>query len=442
LSELRAEIVYHERVIRIPLPNSETLEVHGERSKENLKCLVSMKADEKKLEDILIGRDFPKVFLGDLMRLPPLRQTKFRIHLIPEATPIAKDSYRLAPFEMQELSNQLQELQDKGFIHPKHSPWGEPALFVKKKNGSFRLRYFSKIDLRLGYHQLRSSIKEKLLATQNEETKEENVPEEMLRSLDQQMKKKGDRDLYFMDRIWVHLIGDKTTNKVVLRKERLKAARDCQKSYLDNRRKPLEFKVGDQVLLKVSPWKGVVHFRKKAKLALRYVGPFEILKRIGLVAYRLRLPQEFNSIHDTFHVLNLKACLADANLHVPLKEIKVDKTLCFVEEPVEIIDHEVKKLKPSRILIVKLRWNFKRGPEKVRLPHIGYIVRLEGYAYPILVVFLDHREVRLPHIGYIVGSEGYAYLILVALLDRREYPKEEPIEEEPLEEPKEEGCLE
>ncbi|GJV43027.1 putative reverse transcriptase domain-containing protein [Tanacetum coccineum] len=82
-----------------------------------------------------------------------------------------------------------------------------------------------------------------------------------------------------------------TTDKVVLIKERLKAARDCQKSYADNRRKPLEFEVGDQVLLKVSPWKGVVRFGKKGKLAPRYVGPFEIIERIGPVAYRLRLPQ-------------------------------------------------------------------------------------------------------------------------------------------------------
>ncbi|GKA78202.1 putative reverse transcriptase domain-containing protein [Tanacetum coccineum] len=144
-----------------------------------------------------------------------------------------------------------------------------------------------------------------------------------------------------------------TTNKVVLIKERLKAARDRQKSYADNRRKPLEFEVGDRVLLKVSPWKGAVWFGKKGKLAPRYVGPFEILERLGPVAYRLRLPQELNSVHDTFYVSNLEKCLTDANLHVPLKEIRVEKTLRFVEEPEEIMDREVKKLKRSRILIIK-----------------------------------------------------------------------------------------
>ncbi|GJW16108.1 reverse transcriptase domain-containing protein [Tanacetum coccineum] len=133
--------------------------------------------------------------------------------------------------------------------------------------------------------------------------------------------------------------------------------------YVDKRRKPLEFEVGDQVLLKVSPWKGVVGFGKKGKLAPRYVGPFEILERIGLIAYRLRLPKELSSVHDTFHVSNLKKCLADANLHVPLDKIKVDKTLRFVEEPVEIMEREIKKLKRRNIALVKVRRNSKRGPE-------------------------------------------------------------------------------
>nr|GEX73306.1 putative reverse transcriptase domain-containing protein [Tanacetum cinerariifolium] len=101
----------------------------------------------------------------------------------------------------------------------------------------------------------------------------------------------------------------------------------------------------------------------KGKLEPRYVGSFKILERIGPVAYRLRLPEELSGVHDMFHVSNLKKCLADTSLHVPLDEIKVDKTLRFVEEPVEIMDHEVKRLKRSRISLVKVRWNFKRGPK-------------------------------------------------------------------------------
>ncbi|GJW18834.1 hypothetical protein Tco_0026270 [Tanacetum coccineum] len=154
-----------------------------------------------------------------------------------------------------------------------------------------------------------------------------------------------------------------TTDKVVVIKEKLQATRDRQKSYADNRRKPLEFEVGDRVLLKVSPWKGVIRFGKRGKLAPRYVGPFEILERIGPVAYRLRLPKELSGVHDIFHVSNLKKCLADASLHVPLDEIKVDKTLRFIEELVEIMDRKVKSLKRSRILLKKVRWNSKRDPE-------------------------------------------------------------------------------
>ncbi|GKA21997.1 hypothetical protein Tco_0707959 [Tanacetum coccineum] len=90
---------------------------------------------------------------------------------------------------------------------------------------------------------------------------------------------------------------------------------------------------------------------------------FEFLERIGLVAYRLSLPEELNSVHDSFHVSNLKKCLADANLHVSLDEIKVDKTLRFVEEPIEIMDREIKKLKRRKIALVKVWWNSKRGPE-------------------------------------------------------------------------------
>nr|GEV62487.1 putative reverse transcriptase domain-containing protein [Tanacetum cinerariifolium] len=120
----------------------------------------------------------------------------------------------------------------------------------------------------------------------------------------------------------------------------------------------LVLKITDNVvLLKVSLWKGVVSFEKNGKLAPRDAGPYDILERIGLIAYRLRLPEELNSVHHTFHVLNLKKCLTDANLHVPLDEIKVDKTLCFVEEPVEIMDREIKKLKRRKIALVKVRWN-------------------------------------------------------------------------------------
>ncbi|GKB52835.1 putative reverse transcriptase domain-containing protein [Tanacetum coccineum] len=154
-----------------------------------------------------------------------------------------------------------------------------------------------------------------------------------------------------------------TTEKIVQIKNRLLTARSRQKSYADVRRKPMEFSVGDIVMLKVSPFKGVIHFGKRGKLSPRYIGPFKIIERIGPVAYKLELPEKLRGIHNTFHVSNLKRCLADENLIIPLEEIQLDDKLHFIEESFEIMDREVNQLKQSCIHIVKVRWNSRRGPE-------------------------------------------------------------------------------
>nr|GFA12063.1 putative reverse transcriptase domain-containing protein [Tanacetum cinerariifolium] len=118
---------------------------------------------------------------------------------------------------------------------------------------------------------------------------------------------------------------------------------------------------GDKVMLKVSPWKGVIRFGKRGKLNPRYTGPFKILAKVGTVAYRLELPKQLSRVHSTFHVSKLKKCMADEPLAIPLHEIQVNDN--FIEEPVEIMDREVKRLKQSCISIVKVRWNYKRGSE-------------------------------------------------------------------------------
>ncbi|GJV09356.1 putative reverse transcriptase domain-containing protein [Tanacetum coccineum] len=131
------------------------------------------------------------------------------------------------------------------------------------------------------------------------------------------------------------LYGRKCRSPIVQIRQRLQAAKDRQRSYANVRRRPLEFQVGDRVMLKV----------------------------VGPVAYTLKLPEELNNIHSTFHVSNLKKCLSDESLIIPMKELRLDDKLNFVEEPIEIMDREVKQLKRSRIPIVKVRWNSKRGPE-------------------------------------------------------------------------------
>ncbi|GKA18091.1 putative reverse transcriptase domain-containing protein [Tanacetum coccineum] len=164
-----------------------------------------------------------------------------------------------------------------------------------------------------------------------------------------------------------------TTEKIVPIKQRIQAPHDRQKSYADVRRKPLEFQVGDRFMLKISPWKGVIRFGKRGKLNPRYIGPFKVLAKVGTIAYRLELPQQLSRVHSIFHISNLKKCLSNEPLAISLDEIHIDDKLHFVEEPVEIMDREVKQLKQSRILIIKVRWNSRRGPEFTVLSSHGNV---------------------------------------------------------------------
>ncbi|GKD43931.1 putative reverse transcriptase domain-containing protein, partial [Tanacetum coccineum] len=185
----------------------------------------------------------------------------------------------------------------------------------------------------------------------------------------------SDRDSKFTSHFWKLLIkaldaqltGSKivheTIEKIIQIKKHIQAPRDRHKSYSDRIRKPLEFEVGDKDMLKVSPWKGVISFGKWGKLNPHYIGPFKVLDKVGTVVYRLELLEKLSRVHSTFHISNLKKCFSDEPLAIPFDEIQIDDKLNFIEEPVKIMDREVKRLNQSRISIVKVHWNLRRGPE-------------------------------------------------------------------------------
>ena len=147
-----------------------------------------------------------------------------------------------------------------------------------------------------------------------------------------------------------------TTDKVKVIRERIKQAQDRQKSYADNRRRDLEFEVGDYVFLRVSPWKGVMRFGKKGKLSPRYIGPYEIIKRIGSTAYQLVLPLELAQLHNVFHVSMLKKYISDPSHVLTGQSIELKEDLSYVEEPVQILDRKDQVLRTKTIPLVKVLW--------------------------------------------------------------------------------------
>nr|GEW70859.1 putative reverse transcriptase domain-containing protein [Tanacetum cinerariifolium] len=387
------------------------------------------------------------VFPEDLPGLPPARPVEFQIDLIPRAAPIARAPYRLALSEMKELSEQLQELSDKGFIRPSSSPWGAPVLFVKKKDGSFRMyidyqelnqltvknRYplpriddlfdqlqgssiYSKIDLRSGYHQLRvreQDILKTVFRTRYGHYEFQvmpfgltNAPAVFMELMNDcasptWIKREGDclclstiKTLEDMLRACVIDFGKGWVKHLPLAEfsynnsyhASIKAA-PYEALYGRRCRSPVSWaEVGEAQLTSpkliqetTEKIKGVVRFYKRGMLNPRYVGPFKLLAKVKKVAYRLELPQELSRVHHTFHVSNLKKCYADEPLVMPLEGIHVDDKLQFMEEPVEIMKREIKRLKRSRIPLVKVRWNSRRGHEftweredsfKKKYPHI------------------------------------------------------------------------
>ncbi|GJT10115.1 putative reverse transcriptase domain-containing protein, partial [Tanacetum coccineum] len=430
LAKYHVIIDYAEKIVLIPCAN-ETLIIHGDRSNQGngtrlniISCTkthkyllkghhvflahvttkeIEDKSGEKRLEDVPIVRDFPEVFPEDLSGLPPTRQVEFQIDLVPGAAPVARAPYRLAPSEMKELSEQLQELSDKGFIRPSSSPWGAPVLFVKKKDGSFRMcidyrelnkltmknRYplpriddlfdqlqgssvYSKIDLRSGYHQLR--------------VREEDILKTAFRT------RYGHYEFQVMPFGLTNAPANKKEHEEHLKIPKVQFLGhviDCQGIHVDlakiesikdwaSPKTPTEIRqflglagyyrrfIEGAPILALS--QGAENFIVYCDALHKGLGAVlmqneKVLEKVGSVAYKLKLPQELSRVHNTFHVSNLKKCYFDEPLAVPLEGLPVDDKLRIVEELVEIMDREVKRLKQSRIPIVKVRWNSRRGPE-------------------------------------------------------------------------------
>ena len=147
-----------------------------------------------------------------------------------------------------------------------------------------------------------------------------------------------------------------TCDKIKVIRDRLKIAQDRQKSYADNRRRDLEFEIGDMVFLRISPWKGVLRFGKRGKLSPRYIGPYRIVERIGEVAYRFELPSDLDRIHDVFHVSMLRKYIPDPSHVLTEQPLEIQKNLTYEEEPVQILDRREQVLRNKTILLVKVLW--------------------------------------------------------------------------------------
>ncbi|GKB74394.1 putative reverse transcriptase domain-containing protein [Tanacetum coccineum] len=485
------------------------------------------KSEKKRLEDVSIVQNFPEVLLEDLLGHPLTRQVEFQIDLIPSATPIAWAPYRLSPSEMKELSDQLKELSDKGFIRrirtikelfaapilalpegrkdfiaycdasikglgtvlmqrEKVIAYASRQLKIHEKNYTTHdlelravvfalkiwrhylyrtkctvftdhknlqhilnqkelnmrqcrwLELLSDYDCEIRYHPGKAnvvadalSMNELIKPLRTEARKPENIENEDVGGMlienskdpkklrTEKLEPRADGTLCLNGRSWLPCYGDLRTvimheshkSKYSIHPGSDKMYQDMKKLYwwpnmkagiatyvskcltcAKVKAEPKAIRETDPMeklarmymkevvtrhgilvsiicdrdlrfMLKVLPWKGVVRFGKRGKLNPRYVGPFKVLEKVGEVAYKLELPEELSRVHNTFHVSNLKKCYADEPLAVPLDGLHFDDKLQFVEEPVEIMDREVKRLKRSRIPLVKVRWNSRRGPE-------------------------------------------------------------------------------
>ncbi|GKC41899.1 putative reverse transcriptase domain-containing protein [Tanacetum coccineum] len=329
------------------------------------KCLTcaKVKAKHQRPSGLLVQPDIPewmweKITIDFITKLPKMAAGFDSIWVIIDR--LTKSAHFLLMRET-DSTKKLTRLYMKEIV-ARH---GIPVSIISDRDSHFTSRVWQSLHKALGTQLNLSTAYH--LQTDGQSERTIQTVEDMLRACMIDFRNGWDRHLPLDEVGEAQLTGPEiiyeTTEKIFKIRDRMQAARDRQKSYADKRRRPLEFEVRDKVMLKVAPWKGMIRFGKRGKLNPRYTGPFQIIERIGPVAYRLELPQELRRVHNVFYVCNLKKYLSDDTLVIPLGEIQLDDKLNFIEEPVEIMDRKVNQLKRSRIPIVKVRWNACRGPE-------------------------------------------------------------------------------
>ncbi|GJY48552.1 reverse transcriptase domain-containing protein [Tanacetum coccineum] len=301
------------------------------------KCLTyaKVKAEHQRPSGLLVQPDIPewkweKIKMDFITKLPKRAAGYDSIWFIVDR--LTKSAHFL-PMKETDSIEKLTRLYMKEIV-ARH---GIPVSIISDRDSHFTLRVWQSLHKALGTQLNLSTAYHPQTDGQSERTIQ--TLEDMLRACVIDFENVGEAQLTGPSII------HETTEKIFKIRDRMQATRDRQKSYADKRRRPLEFIVGDKVMLKVAPWRGVMRFGKREKLNPRYIGPFRIIERIGLVAYRLELPQELSRVHNVFHICKLKKWLSDDTLVIPLEEIQLDDKLNFVEEPVEIMDREVKQLK-------------------------------------------------------------------------------------------------
>ncbi|XP_070050580.1 uncharacterized protein [Nicotiana tomentosiformis] len=236
------------------------------------------------IESVPVVRDFMDEFPIDLPVMPPDRDIDCGIDFVPGTQPISIPPYHMAPVELKELKEKLQEILDKGFIRPSVSPWGAPILFMKKKDERLAEIYI--------------------------------------------------REIVHLHSVSVSIISDQgEVNSVWLRTKQ-----SAQKSYADKKARDVTYIVDEKVLLRVSSMKGMMRFRKKGKLSPRYIGPFEMLEKVGEVTYRLVFPPSLSGVHPVFHVSMLQKYYVDLSHVLDFSTVQLNKDLTYDVEPISILD--------------------------------------------------------------------------------------------------------